>query len=229
VLLGPIISRLFTCSNAEKKLNKKTKGACSSHISMLRSSKSIIAHASESLKCECSEFFFIAQKINFEMNEFHPTLVDEVTLKILQLFLAFGSLQFWETAPTLQIAFCSVYLSANFPNLHSVKTAKEQFAYSRFLLKELKITFFFSPGMRFFSNLFVFKVQFLKFFREKKHRNGKMNFQRFELEFVFSKIKINSRFFFFKNKTILQNLFACNSLSIVFVRVHFKFNSNTIM
>jgi hypothetical protein len=31
--LGPIISRLFTCSNAEKKL-KKTKGACSSPISM---------------------------------------------------------------------------------------------------------------------------------------------------------------------------------------------------
>jgi hypothetical protein len=30
VLLGPIISRLFTCSNAEK-----TKGACSSPISML--------------------------------------------------------------------------------------------------------------------------------------------------------------------------------------------------
>jgi hypothetical protein len=34
VLLGPIISRLFTCSNAEKKLIKKTKGACSSPISM---------------------------------------------------------------------------------------------------------------------------------------------------------------------------------------------------
>ncbi len=34
VLLGPIISRLFTCSNAKKKLNKKTKGACSSPISM---------------------------------------------------------------------------------------------------------------------------------------------------------------------------------------------------
>jgi hypothetical protein len=33
VLLGPIISRLFTCSNAENKL-KKTKGACSSPISM---------------------------------------------------------------------------------------------------------------------------------------------------------------------------------------------------
>ncbi len=31
--LGPIISRLFTCSNAEKK-QKKTKGACSSPISM---------------------------------------------------------------------------------------------------------------------------------------------------------------------------------------------------
>ncbi len=35
VLLGPIISRIFTCSNAKKKINlKKTKGACSSPISM---------------------------------------------------------------------------------------------------------------------------------------------------------------------------------------------------
>jgi len=34
VLSGPIISRLFTCSNAEK-LNKKTKGACTSPISMV--------------------------------------------------------------------------------------------------------------------------------------------------------------------------------------------------
>jgi hypothetical protein len=33
VLLGPIISRLFTCSNAEK-----TKGACSNPISMGTSS-----------------------------------------------------------------------------------------------------------------------------------------------------------------------------------------------
>jgi hypothetical protein len=33
VLLGPIINRLFTCSNEEKKL--KTKGACSSPISMV--------------------------------------------------------------------------------------------------------------------------------------------------------------------------------------------------
>jgi hypothetical protein len=32
--LGPIISRLFTCSNAEKNKLKKTKGACSSPISM---------------------------------------------------------------------------------------------------------------------------------------------------------------------------------------------------
>jgi hypothetical protein len=32
--LGPIISRLFTCSNAEKNQLKKTKGACSSPISM---------------------------------------------------------------------------------------------------------------------------------------------------------------------------------------------------
>jgi hypothetical protein len=35
VLLGPIISRLFTCSNAKKKIKKKTKGACSSPISMV--------------------------------------------------------------------------------------------------------------------------------------------------------------------------------------------------
>jgi hypothetical protein len=36
VLLGPIISRLFTCSNDEKKIkNKKTKGACYSPISMV--------------------------------------------------------------------------------------------------------------------------------------------------------------------------------------------------
>jgi hypothetical protein len=36
-LLGPIISRLFTCSNAEKnKLKNKTKGACSSPISMVQ-------------------------------------------------------------------------------------------------------------------------------------------------------------------------------------------------
>jgi hypothetical protein len=34
VLLGPIISRLFTCSNEEKNKNKKTKGACSCPISM---------------------------------------------------------------------------------------------------------------------------------------------------------------------------------------------------
>jgi len=34
VLLGPIISRLFTCSNEEKKWTKTTKGACSSPISM---------------------------------------------------------------------------------------------------------------------------------------------------------------------------------------------------
>ena len=33
VLLGTIISRLFTCSNVEKN-NNKTKGACSSPISM---------------------------------------------------------------------------------------------------------------------------------------------------------------------------------------------------
>jgi hypothetical protein len=32
--LGPIISRLFTCSNVEKNKLKKTKGACSSPISM---------------------------------------------------------------------------------------------------------------------------------------------------------------------------------------------------
>jgi hypothetical protein len=35
VLLGPIISRLFTCSNEEKNNIKKTKGACSSPISMV--------------------------------------------------------------------------------------------------------------------------------------------------------------------------------------------------
>jgi len=34
VLLGPIISRLFTCSNVEKNKLKKTNGACSSPISM---------------------------------------------------------------------------------------------------------------------------------------------------------------------------------------------------
>jgi hypothetical protein len=34
VLLGPIISRLFTCSNEEKNLKQKIKGACSSPISM---------------------------------------------------------------------------------------------------------------------------------------------------------------------------------------------------
>jgi len=34
VLLGPIISRLFTCSKG-KKLTKTTKGACSSPISMV--------------------------------------------------------------------------------------------------------------------------------------------------------------------------------------------------
>jgi hypothetical protein len=35
VLLGPIISRLFTCSNAEKNNKlKNAKGACSSPISM---------------------------------------------------------------------------------------------------------------------------------------------------------------------------------------------------
>ena len=33
VLLGPIISRLFTCSNEENN-NKKTKGGCSSPVSM---------------------------------------------------------------------------------------------------------------------------------------------------------------------------------------------------
>ncbi len=35
VLLGPIISRLFACSNEGKKSTKTTKGACSSPISML--------------------------------------------------------------------------------------------------------------------------------------------------------------------------------------------------
>ena len=35
VLLGHIISRLFTCSNAEKNKLKKTKVACSSPISMI--------------------------------------------------------------------------------------------------------------------------------------------------------------------------------------------------
>ncbi len=36
--LGPIISRLFTCSNVEKNKKKiKTKGACSSPISMIQS------------------------------------------------------------------------------------------------------------------------------------------------------------------------------------------------
>ncbi len=39
MLLGPIISRLFTCSNVEKKKNKKTKGACSSPIPMLEINK----------------------------------------------------------------------------------------------------------------------------------------------------------------------------------------------
>ncbi len=34
VLLGPIISSYFACSNEEKKSNKATKGACSSPISM---------------------------------------------------------------------------------------------------------------------------------------------------------------------------------------------------
>jgi hypothetical protein len=38
VLLGAIISRLFTCSNEEKKLTKTTKGACSSPISMSETS-----------------------------------------------------------------------------------------------------------------------------------------------------------------------------------------------
>ncbi len=38
MLLGPIISRLFTCSNEEKKI-KKTKGACSSPISMVATEK----------------------------------------------------------------------------------------------------------------------------------------------------------------------------------------------
>ncbi len=35
VLLGQIISRLFTCSNAEKNKQKTTKGACSSPISVI--------------------------------------------------------------------------------------------------------------------------------------------------------------------------------------------------
>jgi hypothetical protein len=39
VLLGSIISRLFTCSNVEKNQIKKTKGACSSPISMLEINK----------------------------------------------------------------------------------------------------------------------------------------------------------------------------------------------
>ncbi len=34
MLLGPIISRLFTCSNEEKNIKNKTKGTCSSPISM---------------------------------------------------------------------------------------------------------------------------------------------------------------------------------------------------
>ncbi len=38
MLLGPIISRLFTCSNAEKNRIKKTKGAYSSPISVIGSS-----------------------------------------------------------------------------------------------------------------------------------------------------------------------------------------------
>ncbi len=39
VLLGPIISRFFACSNEEKKLTQTTKGACSSPISMGTRSK----------------------------------------------------------------------------------------------------------------------------------------------------------------------------------------------
>ncbi len=39
MLLGPIISRLFTCSNAEKNNFKKTKGACSSPVSMVAGSR----------------------------------------------------------------------------------------------------------------------------------------------------------------------------------------------
>ncbi len=42
MLLGPIISRLFTCSNAEKNLLKKTKGACSSPISMIKIHKRVV-------------------------------------------------------------------------------------------------------------------------------------------------------------------------------------------
>ncbi len=39
VLLGPIISRCFECSNEEKNKPKTTKGACSSPISMLTKEK----------------------------------------------------------------------------------------------------------------------------------------------------------------------------------------------
>jgi hypothetical protein len=43
VLLGPIISRLFSCSNEEKIKHKKTKGACSSPISMHPTLSSILS------------------------------------------------------------------------------------------------------------------------------------------------------------------------------------------
>jgi hypothetical protein len=36
VLLGPIISRFFACSNEEKNKPKQEKGACSSPISMVQ-------------------------------------------------------------------------------------------------------------------------------------------------------------------------------------------------
>ncbi len=41
VLLGPMISRLFTCSNAEKNKIKKTKGTCSSPTSMVVTSHNL--------------------------------------------------------------------------------------------------------------------------------------------------------------------------------------------
>jgi hypothetical protein len=41
VLLGPIIGRLFTCSYEEKILKQKTKGACSSPISMSKFLKNV--------------------------------------------------------------------------------------------------------------------------------------------------------------------------------------------
>jgi hypothetical protein len=71
VLLGPIISRLFTCSNE----GKEPKGACSSPISMLQLGPSFFKIA--------KNFFFLLQRLPDKIREKDEKLKEEMLGELL--------------------------------------------------------------------------------------------------------------------------------------------------